>query len=128
MIDEYKLIKDIEMYFDEEETEEDKAFNLGLKTGIIEVKRQPKLNEWIPIEKELPKTKGEYLVSYHPCYRDNVLKEIRVGLDSFRGKSSWKKKEYQKVIAWMPSPKPYGGNENDYSYSISWSFNTRPRT
>lgn len=77
------------------------------------IEEQPKVNEWIPVEKELPKTKGEYLVSYHPCCWDNVLKEIRVGLDSFRGKSSWAKNKYQKVIAWMPLPKPYGGNGND---------------
>ena len=37
----------------------------------------------------------------------------RVGLDSFRGKSSWAKKKNRKVIAWMPLPQPYGGNEND---------------
>lgn len=74
------------------------------------IEEQPKVNEWIPVEKELPKTKGEYLVSYHPCCWDDVSKEIRVGLDSFKGKSSWAKKKYQKVIAWMQLPKTYGGN------------------
>lgn len=66
---------------------------------------------WIPCSQELPDTPGEYLVTYHPCYWDKVETGIKVGFDSFRGKSSWAKKKYQKVIAWKPKPEPYYGEE-----------------
>ena len=64
--------------------------------------------EWISIEDELPKEAGEYLVTYHPCCWGNVREDvIIVGVDSFRGKTTWAKNKYQKVIAWMPKPEPY---------------------
>ena len=72
---------------------------------------EAKTEDWIPCSKEPPDTPGEYLVTYHPCYWDDVKPEIKVGFDSFRGKSSWAKKKYQKVIAWKPKPEPYYGEE-----------------
>ncbi len=66
---------------------------------------------WIPCSQEPPDTPGEYLVTYHPCYWDDVKPEIKVGFDFFRGKSSWAKKKYQKVIAWKPKPEPYYGEK-----------------
>lgn len=62
------------------------------------------MGEWISIKDRLPEEKGEYLVTYHPCYWDNVYEELRVGIDSFRGKSAWAKKKYQRVTHWMPLP------------------------
>lgn len=64
------------------------------------------MSEWISVKERLPKTPGEYLVAYHPCYWDNVLPEIRVGTDSFRGRTTWAKKKYQRVTHWMPLPEP----------------------
>ena len=61
---------------------------------------------WIPVTERLPETPGEYMVAYHPCYWDRVHDEIKVGLDSFRGKTSWAKKKYQSVTHWMPLPEP----------------------
>lgn len=105
MINEKKLIKELEKLKEKTIiTPADIVFNNAIKIAIDTVNEQPKVNEWIPIEKELPKAKGEYLVSYHPCYRDNVSEEVMVGVDSFRGKRSWAKKKYQKIIAWMPLP------------------------
>lgn len=60
--------------------------------------------EWISVKDGLPETRGEYLVAYHICYGDNVDKEVLVGMDSFRGKSSWAKNKNHRVIAWMPLP------------------------
>lgn len=63
--------------------------------------------EWIPCSDRLPEEKGEYLVTYHPCYWDSVSDEVKVGMDTFRGKTTWAKKKYQRVIAWMPMSSPY---------------------
>lgn len=63
-------------------------------------------NGWISVEDRLPEKAGEYLVVYHPCYWDNVGTKICVGIDSFRGKTSWAKKKYQHVTHWQPLPEP----------------------
>ena len=64
--------------------------------------------DWISVKDKLPDEKGEYLVVYHPCwYRDNVSWDVtKVGLDSFRGKTTWAKNKYQHVTHWMPLPEP----------------------
>lgn len=68
------------------------------------------LNEWISVEDRLPEEKGEYLVTYHPCWWDDVkYDEICVGMDSFRGKTSWAKRKFQRVTHWRPLPKPPKG-------------------
>lgn len=66
-------------------------------------------SKWNPVTEELPKEKGEYLVTYHPCYWDNVRDVKCVGIDTFRGKASWAKNKYQRVIAWMKKPDPWEG-------------------
>lgn len=68
---------------------------------------QPSVQQWIPVAERLPRDKGEYLVTYHPCYWDNVTNDVCTGIDTFRGKSTWAKKKYQRVIAWMPKPEGY---------------------
>lgn len=75
--------------------------------------------EWTPCSEQLPSEKGEYLVTYHPCYWDNVESEVRVGIDTFRGKTSWAKKKYQKVIAWKPLPMAWEGADNEADKSQS---------
>lgn len=48
------------------------------------------------------------MVAYYLCYWDEVnKKELKVGLDTFRGVSSWAKKKYQFVVAWAELPKPF---------------------
>ena len=63
--------------------------------------------KWIPCSERFPDEAGEYLVTYYPCIWDRVDDEIRVGLDSFRGKTTWAKRKYQRVIAWMSLPEGY---------------------
>lgn len=63
-------------------------------------------NKWVSVDERLPDNKGEYLVAYHPCIWDFVSDEICVGFDSFRGKTTWAKKKYQRVTHWMPLPEP----------------------
>lgn len=69
---------------------------------------EPEL-KWIPVTEALPEEKGEYLVSYHPCHWNAVSEKVVVGMDTFRGKTTWAKMKYQKVIAWMPLPEPWRG-------------------
>ena len=76
---------------------------------IEDIRSMPTLtppNEWVSVDERLPETAGEYLVVYHPCHWDNVSAKICVGIDSFRGKTAWAKKKYQRVTHWMPLPAP----------------------
>lgn len=51
------------------------------------------MNDWVSVDDRLPEEKGEYLVTYHPCYWDRVQDEVCVGIDTFRGKTAWAKKK-----------------------------------
>ena len=105
MIDEKKLIEEINKKLE--------TTSISLQTAEIIlniIKSQPKVGEWIPVEERLPEEKGEYLVTYHPCYRDDIATQFSyVGIDNFRGKTSWTKLKYQKVIAWQPLLEPFKG-------------------
>lgn len=63
-------------------------------------------DHWTPVSVRMPETKGEYLVAYHPCYWDRVEDGTCVGIDTFRRKTTWAKKKYQRVTHWMPLPQP----------------------
>lgn len=100
--------------FSDCENEIDKSFQQGrifahnYDLFVIErILKEVKHGEWVSCDERLPEEKGEYLVTYHPCYWDNVDKEVMVGIDTFRGKTKWAKSKYQRVIAWMPKPNPY---------------------
>lgn len=94
----------------EAEQAEDVIAKMFIYVAIHDVKHAPTIEtepQWIPCSERLPEEKGEYIVAYHPCYWDDVEAEVKVGVDSFRGKTSWAKQKYQRVIAWMPLPTPY---------------------
>lgn len=81
------------------------AWQTAMNMLIIQAPLEPK--RWIPVNEQLPEEKGQFLVTYHPCHWNIVREDVYVGLDSFRGKTTWAKKANQKVIAWMPIPEPY---------------------
>ena len=90
-------------------SEFESGFNQGLNQAMWIITHAPTLtpqNEWVSVDERLPDNKGEYLVAYHPCIWDFVSDEICVGFDSFRGKTTWAKKKYQRVTHWMPLPAP----------------------
>lgn len=67
--------------------------------------------EWISVEDRLPDEAGQYLVAYHPCIWARVdTSKTLVGMDSFRGKTTWAQRKYQRVTHWMPLPQPPNGN------------------
>ena len=79
----------------------------------VDIIRNHMNDDWIPVNLRLPEEKGVYLVTYHPCYWDNVEAEVRVGIDTFRGKTAWAQRKYQRVIAWRPLPEPYFPERSD---------------
>lgn len=83
----------------------------GLEQIDIDDAPTIEIPKWIPVTERLPKEKGEYLVTYHPCYWDDVRDAVLVGIDMFRGKTTWAKMKHQRVIAWMPLPKAYKEGE-----------------
>ena len=62
---------------------------------------------WHRVEDGLPKEAGEYIVAYHPCWWNDVKTSVtEIGIDTFRGKTSWAKRKFQRVTHWMPLPEP----------------------
>lgn len=76
------------------------------------IKKLEAKDAWNPVELGLPEEPGEYLVAYHPCHWDDVRASVKVGLDNFRGKTSWARKKYQRVIAWKKKPEPPKGEDD----------------
>jgi hypothetical protein len=69
---------------------------------------------WISVEERLPEAAGNYIVAYHPCYWDDVKYQVtNVGIDAFRGKTTWAKNKHQRVTHWMPLPEPPDGGDGD---------------
>lgn len=67
----------------------------------------PTASPWHRVEDGLPKEAGEYIVAYHPCWWNDVKTSVtEIGIDTFRGKTSWAKRKFQRVTHWMPLPGP----------------------
>ena len=75
--------------------------------AVAALENLPPEEMWVSCNDRLPEEKGEYLVTYHPCWWDQVGSSLEVGLDSFRGKTAWARKKFQRVVAWMKKPEPY---------------------
>ncbi len=79
------------------------AFDMAIR--LLEEESE---SQWIPVSERLPSEKGQYFVTYRlVLYGDVLDSEDKVGFDTFRGKTSWAKKEHHRVIAWRSIPKPY---------------------
>lgn len=67
----------------------------------------PTASPWHRVEDGLPKEAGEYIVAYHPCWWNDVKTSVtEIGIDTFRGKTSWAKRKFQRVTHWMEKPEP----------------------
>ena len=116
MIDENKLIEELETL--KAKTiifKSDLIFNDAINTVIKKVNEQQKINEWIPVEERLPKEHEIVLVAYLE-YISNTKQLCEIAYINEYRTWSWYFNGTvvrNKIIAWMPLPKPYGGNEND---------------
>lgn len=70
------------------------------------IKALPTASRWHRVD-EPPKKAGEYIVAYHPCWWNDVKTSVtEIGIDTFRGKTSWAKRKFQRVTHWMEKPEP----------------------
>lgn len=104
MIDEKKLIEDIEKEFDGV-CVYDVSPSQAVNDFVEIVDRQPKVGQWIPCSERLPEVDGEYLVTTKYSQIPTIL-EWRMGY--------WFDEEANiyKVIAWMPFPPAFKESED----------------
>lgn len=105
MIDEKKLIEDIEKEF-EGVCVYDVSPSQAVNDFVEIVDRQPKVGEWIPCSERLPDDFGLYLASYmdYTGYHVNLLVfDPKEHFDV----DFWK----EEIDAWMPLPEPYKESE-----------------
>ena len=78
------------------------AWDEGYKAG-----KRDAAPRWHRVEDGLPKEAGEYIVAYHPCWWNDVNTSVtEIGIDPFRGKTSWAKRRFQRVTHCMEKPEP----------------------
>lgn len=105
MIDERKLIEELS------KNSIFKKVTVGEETVYDVIDRLPKIGEWIPCSERLPKEKdgkvliceenGKVMTGKYSEYSDTWYKGDMCGVGD------------SKVIAWMPLPKPYKGENED---------------
>lgn len=98
MINEEKLIKELEYYISH--TNEDSGEHYAYKKSLELIKRQPKLDEWIPCSERLPKElDGEVFIYTRDC-------KMKTGIYS-EFSNRWYVGDMcaiggSEIIAWMP--------------------------
>lgn len=69
--------------------------------------------EWFDVKERLPDGEGEYLVTYHPCFLEDVEEgKVKVGMDTYYeacDRGIWSKTVWQRTVAWAKKPMPYLG-------------------
>ena len=121
MIDENKLIKDVEYYISH--TNETSGEHYAYIRCKQLVERQPKVGEWIPCSKRLPEETGEYLVWYDCGDEEGcMVVNFDAGIGSF---GDWYDDYdnitlgfvdsefiyFETAVAWMPLSEPYKEDE-----------------
>ena len=99
--------------------------------ALMEIKTAPTIEpeqRWIPVSERLPKEKDARILKKLGTNKmsDYVIatvevkgKRMTVTACTYDGKWDWDMKyafpDY-KIVAWMPLPEPYGGEQNEHSY------------
>ena len=118
MIDEKKLIEDIE-----KEIEFAMKCNMpemvaGMRQIASVIEEQPKIGEWIPCSERLPEmyredmeAEGEYYMISNPVIvtdgQQIYIAEYEADMDYRYGWHSLDGEDYDNIIAWMPLPNLY---------------------
>lgn len=113
MIDEKKLIERFKQL-----KGIDSLANMFISDVIREIKKQPKVGEWIPCSERLPElhrvdmeSEGEYyMISDSVIITDGEMvsiSEYEIDDEDCRGWIAHDFEEIEDVIAWMPLPEPY---------------------
>lgn len=111
MIDEIQLIRDLEHM----KEREDLGVPCSIDNIIALVEKQPKLDKWIPVDKALPED-GKTVLCWYEYFmfadKNWMHQDYGIGLQcmGYWGRISGVN---VKVLAWMPLPAPYGGNEDE---------------
>ena len=105
MVDEKRLIEEIEKIFETDEENIDCTLSDFAYHVFDCIKEQPKVGEWIPCSERLPVESGTYIVNaienhiVHVTFAKWMPRMKRWDLTGSRS--------YWKVTAWMPLPKLY---------------------
>ena len=110
MIDEKKLIEDLEKLKQEVNMPVDIVWNNLLKVCIDTVNEQTKVGEWIPVEVELPKYNDEYNVTVGVASEFGYFEKVTtLRYRIVKGEEAkWilPTHDVYTVIAWQPLPAP----------------------
>ena len=113
MIDEKKLIEELQ-----KRVRTPRSTMEIIRDIIPLVEKQPKVGEWIPCSEMLPSidmsypNAKDYLVYYEHGYYDVAsYSNINRFWHEHTTKPYWNCAQYCKVVAWMPLPEPYRGEE-----------------
>ena len=115
MIDEKKLIEELEKIFETDEENIDCTLSDFAYHVFDCIKQQPKVGEWIPVSERLP-NKEEYLKDDGRFMLDDGNRRYQGLFDIYDGKFKFTKHisglnyelfEDNCVFAWMPLPEPY---------------------
>lgn len=115
MIDEKKLIKELEKIYETDEENIDCTLSDFAYHVFDCIKQQPKVGEWIPVSERLP-NKEEYLKDDGRFMLDDGNRRYQGLFDIYDGKFKFTKHisglnyelfEDNCVFAWMPLPEPY---------------------
>ena len=79
-------------------------------SNLTPIQNLPSARQWIPCEKELPKSEEEVIVSIHDDSGDTAYDYTSSGWYAAAGKF-WvvENETNMRVVAWMPLPEPYKG-------------------
>ena len=118
MIDEKKLIEDIEKEIEFAMKCNMPAMVAGMRQIASIIVNQPKTGEWIPCSERLPnmhredmEAEGEYYMISNPVIvtdgQQIYIAEYEADMDYRYGWHSLDGEDYDNIIAWMPLPNPY---------------------
>lgn len=124
MIDEKKLIEELEKIYETDEENIDCTLSDFAYHVFDCIKQQPKVGEWIPVSERLPEmhredmeAEGEYYMISNPVIvtdgQQIYIAEYKEDMDYGYGWHSFDGEDYDNIIACMPLPKPYRPEKED---------------